>query len=512
MSPRLHGRSLIVLGVGAALAVAPGVASHAAPNLPGLPAKIVALTPDSVQDRAPTKTVDYSTSPGGVAGTTAWRVVNGTGNGAEHWITAGPDGSLYDFGGRYINITKDEGKTWTSVQPQNPLVNAEGAIAVAPNGDVIGATWDPYSGDHLLTFKYDAASKQWTYQEDPLHTPFYDRPEVNVIPGPITISGTTYPYISTVSSHGSPTFYSTDGLTYDNVINTGAALTEWVPTHPDPSLDWSQTQEWAPLHALGHGFALDLIAYGGGANDFSPTDTSNGITKPEIFDPGDLSFHQLTLPNGKALPVNLQVDSRGWLHGVVLNQNGFTFETSADGGQTWATAPVAFPAGDTINTNTGGEVVDIRVNARLGIAAVLTRTDDGGGSAPPQQDRVYKFDISSSTPKLLRAYNVGLGDSTSDTEYHPTYETQGHRYDFASVAILPDGHVVASMLDEQTKSLFPTIGTDIVAPALAFEGDSTLPGQPAVPEAPWSAALLAAGFVAVAGVTIVRRRRQLARI
>jgi len=480
----------------------------AAPNGPGLPAKVVGYTPDSVNTAGPFQTVDYATSASGVAGTTGWRVVNGTGNGAEHWITAAPDGSLYDLGGRYINVTTDDGKTWSSVQPQNPLVNAEGAIATAPNGDILGATWDPYSGDHLVTFKYDAAAKTWSYAEDPLHTPFYDRPEVNVVPGPITVNGTTLPYISTVSSHGSPIFYSTDGLTYDNVINTGAAVSEWVPTKADPALDWSQSQDWAPLHALGNGFALDLLAYGGGAEDFSPADRTSTVN---IFDPRDLSLHPFTLPNGKSLPVNLQVDSRGWLHTVTVQANGFTYQTSTDGGQTWQTLDVPFPDNDRINSNTGGRVVDLRVNGKLGIAAVLTRTDDGtsapGQAGDPEQDWVYKIDVSTSTPTVLRRYAVGLGNTTTDTEYHPTYETQGHRYDFATVAILPDGRVVASMMDESTISKFPSLGTSIVAPAIAFEGETTLPGQPALPEAPFTVLLFAGGMAAVAVVAWRRRRR-----
>jgi hypothetical protein len=508
----------IVVAAGASALVA--LAGHPAAAA-GLPASVVSYTPD-LTESGTFSTVDYST-PGGTAGTTDWRIVTGTGNGAEHWVTTTSLGQLLDLGGRYINMSSDLGHSWTSVQPPYPLANAEGALATAPNGDILGATWDPYSGDHLITYKYDAASKQWTYLEDPLHTPFYDRPEVNVIPGPLTISGTTYPYISTVSSHGSPIFYSTDGLTYDNVIQDGAAVTEWVPTHPSPVLDWSQGQDWAPLRALGNGYALGVIAYGGGAEDFSPADLTSTVN---VFDPTDLSFHPLTLPDNSALPVNLQVDSRGWLHGVTMRTTGFDYKTSTDGGKTWQTLAVNFPGNDRLNSNTGGEVIDLRVNAELGTAAVVTRTDHGttspGVAGDPEQDWVYKIDISSSTPKPLRRYMLGLGNSTSDTQYHPTYETQGHRYDFASIALIPApvpinsgglsagdrALVVATMMDESTVSGFPTTGVKIVASALAFEQSSSFGNQPNVPEAPTLPFLVGAGVAGALSVAALRVRRR----
>src|SRR5256885_12217104 len=62
-----------------------------------------------------------------------------------------------------------------SVRPLTPLVNGEGTIVVAPNGDVVAIGWDPYSGDHLQSFKYEAFSGKWFYAEQPLHQPFYDR-------------------------------------------------------------------------------------------------------------------------------------------------------------------------------------------------------------------------------------------------------------------------------------------------------------------------------------------------
>ena len=81
---------------------------------------------------------------------------------------------------------------------------------------MIAIGWDPYSGDHLQSFKYDALCRSWYWLEEPLHTPFYDREWVTVIPGPFSIDGRTHPYISFLKG-GFPTkeawLYSTDGLT-----------------------------------------------------------------------------------------------------------------------------------------------------------------------------------------------------------------------------------------------------------------------------------------------------------
>ena len=74
---------------------------------------------------------------------TEWRVVDATGNCCENYLTSDHRGRLYDFGGSYVNYTDDRGLTWKSVRPLTPLQNGEGAIAMAPGGDVVGVQWDP---------------------------------------------------------------------------------------------------------------------------------------------------------------------------------------------------------------------------------------------------------------------------------------------------------------------------------------------------------------------------------
>ena len=89
-------------------------------------------------------TIDYSRSKPRT-GTTKWRVVQGTGNCCENYLTSTNAGRLLDFGGSYVNYTDDRGLHWKQVQPATPLVNGEGTLDLAPNGDVIAIGWDPYS-------------------------------------------------------------------------------------------------------------------------------------------------------------------------------------------------------------------------------------------------------------------------------------------------------------------------------------------------------------------------------
>src|SRR5687768_4082068 len=116
-------------------------------ELPGLPAQVVKITP-------PVSTATYSTLDYGNpkktgderSGTTNWRIVKETGNCCENYLTVTAQGRLFDFGGSYLNYSDDRGLTWNSVRPLEPLVNGEGAVALAPDGDVVGVEWDPYSG------------------------------------------------------------------------------------------------------------------------------------------------------------------------------------------------------------------------------------------------------------------------------------------------------------------------------------------------------------------------------
>jgi len=128
----------------AAIVAAVATSATALPS-PAIQAQVVPIQRPKASAVYPT--VDYGRRTR--SGTTTWRVVQGTGNCCENYLTTTRGGRLLDFGGSFVNFTDDRGLTWSQVRPLTPLVNGEGTIVVAPNGDVDAIGWDPYSGDHL---------------------------------------------------------------------------------------------------------------------------------------------------------------------------------------------------------------------------------------------------------------------------------------------------------------------------------------------------------------------------
>ncbi len=397
---------------------------------------------------------------------TTWRVVEETGNCCETYLTTTPDGRLLDFGGRFVHYSDDRGQTWRQVRPLTPLVNGEGAIVAAPGGDVLGVEWDPYSGDHLQFYKYESDTTQWLYTEMPLHQPFYDREWISVVPGPVTVGGETYEYVSFVKG-GFPTkelwFMSTDGLNYtevtskklDQILN-GREVRGPLPTTAAPVNDWVQPNTNGRMTALGGGGLLAAPDYG-----------SESSGDWGLFDGTDASWASYLQPDGSKPAGLFQVDSAGRVHHVVATAGnaGFDYRVSTDGGLTWKDTRVKLPGGHTI------EEIDFRANRAAGVAAVAMRAQ--GPEA--DQDLVYKFDITKNQPRLTRQYEVGLGDLDATGGVGNDV-----RFDFETVAIFRDGKVAVSFLDS-------TSGPEGDArPAIAIEGDTVLGGRvpPADPDVP----------------------------
>lgn len=443
MKKALLGLLTLLLALGATSATADFERSMAPA---GLPAQVVDFTPDGVDVKSYPVTDFSGDQP--VEGSTAWRVVRGTGNAAELWLTASEQGRIYDFGGRYINYSDDDGQTWKSVRPLEPLVNGEGSVVMAPNGDVLGVTWDPYAGDRVWTFKYTAADKTWSYAVDPFHTPFWDRPGIDIVVGPFKApTGETVPYITMVKGFPHDLWhYSYDGLHYpfttslaaDRATNT--PIKEWLDVKADASYDWIQPNQQGNngVAALGAGKALL------GSVMFSPT---------------DMRWHSFSLPAGTMPGGNRQTDSKGRIHSVVRSGSNALYRMSADGGRTWTELELP-------GINPG----DLRANAGVGVAAV--------SGVQGRQDVLYKLDISGDEPKILRRYMVGKGDDCRCSGVGFYGVQGGHRFDFHSVVILPDGRLAVSFMDSENITKFPTIGTPVVAPALAVELDTTLPEPP----------------------------------
>jgi len=240
------------------------------------------------------------------------------------------------------------------------------------------------------------------------------------------------------------------------------SLTSTLDVKPNPMFDYIQ-----PNNDLAQG----LIP------KFTPLGEGRAWYQNLMFTADDIKWHPWTLPGGQTITGGVQVDSRGWLHNVVPAGNTkFTYRISTDGGRTWNSL-----------TLSGGAAGDFRANAAAGVAAVYAIT--------AQQDLVYKFDISTSKPKLIRRYAVGLGDDSRSGGVGFYGATGGHRFDFSSIGVFPDGRVAVSFMDSQTLMPFPTLSNaatcavkdlppdpvnqspcTVVAPQVAIELDSTVAG------------------------------------
>jgi hypothetical protein len=418
-----------------------------AEDIPGLPAQVVKISPPV--STASYKTLDFGNpniASDDKFGITNWRIVKNTGNCCENYLATTRNGRLLDFGGSYINFSDDRGLTWSSVRPVQPLVNGEGAIAVAPNGDVVGVEWDPYSGDHLVSFKYDASKKEWRYLELPLHQPFYDRQWIAVLPGPFTIDGITVPYLTFLKG-GVPKelwFYSLDGLSY--VLVTSKFIEQLgndsrrtlTPAAPNTEFDPIQPNTNGGMFPVS---AVRMLASGDLDSNWS------------LFDSTERSWTDVIQADGTAPRGRYAVDSAGRLHNVIPQGAQFIYRWSSDGGKTWRSVNGKLPENWII------EQLDFRANKYAGVAAVMIRAQDtvSGNDG----DLVYKIGIKDAQPKLLRRYQVGLADINSTAGLGSEV-----RMDFQTLAIFNDGRLAVSFLDSTTE----------LQPAVAVELDTKISG------------------------------------
>ncbi|MEA2623202.1 MAG: hypothetical protein QOH61_2112 [Chloroflexota bacterium] len=396
------------------------------------------------------RTIDYGSSTSATDdrnARTSWRIVEGTGNCCEVHVTTAPNGRLFDFGGTYINYSDDRGVTWKQVMPLTPLVNGEGSIVVAPGGDILGVGWDPYSGDHLQSYKYEASTHTWLYNEMPLHQPFYDREWISVVPGPVTIGGVDYPYVSFIKG-GQPKevwFRSTDGLHYTQVtskvvdqVQDGTTTKGRLHTKARALNDWVQPISEAEITPLGNGNA---IASGDADAEWG------------LFHGDTGKWTAYRYGNNKQPQGRFQVDAEGEIHNVIPSSDGtsFLFRSSEDDGRTWLSSRIHLPEGMTI------ELWDFRANHSARVAAVAVHAHNL--ATDTDQDLVFKLDLNFERARLMRMYYVGRGDVNAT-------EGVGNdiRLDFSSITIFPDGRVATSVLDSTMN------GT----PALAIEKDTTL--------------------------------------
>jgi len=426
--------------VGAALAVIAGLAVSAL----SAPPNALPTTSTKMAEKAVVKTYKVVNAKGQKVGTAKWRVTTAGGNCCEVLVMAMRSGRLVEFGGTYPIYSDDQGKTWTEVAPLTPSTQrlpnpgprkvggGEGTLVQSPDGDVLGVGWDPYSGDRLQSFLYSAKDKEWYYNEAPLHEPFYDREWVAVAKGPFTIAGQTVPWVSMVVSnfHRKIALMSLDGLNYfvptqqslDAVRN--ADVSSYLPTTPDPDLDYMQPQAQTGLGTLAKG----ILSFA----------DSQGCTTQTLKSDG--SWACFGLPNEVDIEGPLFTDSRGWVHEVVHDAGEFHYRLSKDGGRKWYQKTFLLP------NDMVAETYDVKVNGKLGMAVIATHAKKDDGTF---QDTVFKINVKTTTPRLEKIYYVGEGNlkSTVGLDAASLISGASTRVDFTTVAILPNGKIAVSFAD-----------------------------------------------------------------
>ncbi len=423
------------------LAVATGVALSAPPDaLPTSSSKL----PDKPVTMAYTR-LDAKGRP---AGNVKWRVTKAGGNCCEVLLAATRTGRLVEFGGTYPAYSDDQGKSWTEVAPTTPstsrlpnpgprkLGGGEGTVVMAPGGDIVGVGWDAYSGDRLQSFMYDAKAKKWYYHEAPLHEPFYDREWMAVAKGPFTIAGQTVPWISMVLSNSNRKIIliSLDGLHYvvpskaDIDAIRGGSESRFLEGPADPDFDYMQEHSETRLTPIPGGGALSLNAAG------------NATCAQQILRL-DGSWACFELPDSSIDGV-LHVDSRAWLHDVKVEADEVTYRISKDGGISWASSTFNVPDGASV------ESWDYKAHGKLGLSAIGVHALKEDGN---HQDYVLRVDTRRGVAKHVDTLLVGKGDMAFTSGLDVVGLVTGaksNRFDFATVAILPDGKIAVGFVDK----------------------------------------------------------------
>lgn len=428
------------------------------------------LDADVTTVEKPTRIREYPTVDldGDRTGSQTWRVVRETGNCCENYLAAAPDGALYDAGGMYVFESPDDGETWRRVAPSTPWPQtAEGVVQAAPNGDIVAIDWNPYSGDRLVAFKYDADDGAWFYNEVPLKTPFYDREWFAVLPGPFTVNGEEWPYLVLMKG-GYPfddavLYASVDGLNYTIATNrtvdseANGDVARYLDDVPAADiLDWTQPISVSGFTPLGDGRCLtDETAFSAragfteiGANHCLLRDDPDGNVNWYGFDT------PAGLPEGRFL-----ADSRGYLHAVNFESaTTFVYRYSTDGGRNWTEHRHDLPGNYEVRE---GMLWDFKVHGGLEIAAVSVHATDP--EAAVDRDMVFRFTdvVPGSDPSVEVLY---LGKA--DVSYVVGVSTS-ERYDFTTLAILPDGRVAVSYADSESPN-----------PRIAIEAPGEVPDGP----------------------------------
>ena len=416
------------------------------------------------------------------------------GNCCEHYLATDQDGTIYNFGGEWPWWSNDRCITWEEFKPpittiqnpgeicvQGPVLTldpglGEGSIIQAPDGTIIAMGWFPYpgqddpTGDQFYSFvgnKNEDGSIDWSWCENEAHEPFYDRSWQIPVIGPINPPAnhqtpncqSNCPWASIVVSNFwsySTQGYqiSVDGLNYQYLEipdhgESGPADIEFALLDPEVPLG----PEWDYMTPHREIRAVPVPASQGG-----------GVLFPRWFDDGtnlyldtNLQWHRHLLPGGLVFPSKyVSIDSSGAIHSISCNLanpsvNGcdgsfsLTHFLSLDGGLTWTNFTHLWPDATAVGNQATFEW-DMQADGNLDLLVLrmrvqTARTNSAGGEGA-DVDLIYHIRGYRDSLEADTITQIGLGDLDAVSG-----AGNDIRFDFSSLAILPDGGVVVAYHD-----------------------------------------------------------------
>ncbi|MCK4614081.1 MAG: hypothetical protein KAU14_04690, partial [Thermoplasmata archaeon] len=252
---------------------------------------------------------------------------------------------------------------------------------------------------------------------------FYDRPWIAVVPGPITTLAGTFPWAGIITSNlWDDMMWSLDGLNYEPMPDPSTAQGTEVfdlDFEPGPELDFLTPHREIQATPIPTGGLL-LPRYFGDENAF---------LRP------DLTWARHRTECGTPLPApHLVIDSSGALHSVGRSGKTLIYHLSLDGGKNWSSQNFTWEEASRI------EEWEFQADGVHELAVINMRVQVGDAD----KDIVfhildYRESIEADSITL-----IGLGDVDATSG-------AGHelRFDFASLAILPDGGVIVSYQDSE---------------------------------------------------------------
>ena len=366
-------------------------------------------------------------SNGTVLDQTPWAIFTRAqgGNGAEHYLATTKSGWITNLGGEYPYWSEDGGLTWDYYAPLTEQFDGlgEGAIIEAPNGDILAMSWYPYSGDRFISYLYDSNVGRWNNNMFEREYPiFYDRPWIAAVQGPINTLTGTYPWASLVTSN----FYddvliSIDGLNYEPLPDPSTAQGTEVfnlDFKPGHEYDFLTPHREIDATTIPTGGLL-LPRYFGDENAILRTDLTWGRHRQE---------------SGVPIPApHLVIDSSGALHSVEQDGDTLYYHISLDGGKTWNASEVF----EIVNAS-HLEEWEFQADGENELSVIYMR------SQVEDVDKDVIFHIrdyrSSLEPDSITMIGQGDLDATSGLG-------NDIRFDFASLAILPDGRSIVAYQD-----------------------------------------------------------------